>query len=92
VGQVRPWPVAKEWEDLVMIEFFQQGDQEKALGFKPDSLLDRDTCKVPNSQCWFYENMGKPLFNALAHHIPDTAHLVTTMMDENLPNWKAMCQ
>jgi hypothetical protein len=88
---VRPWPVAKEWEDLVMIEFFQQGDQEKALGFTPDALFDRDVCKVPNSQCWFYENMGKPLFEALARHVPETEHLVTTMMDENLPNWKAMC-
>eukprot|EP00730_Choanoeca_flexa_P015034 TRINITY_DN6792_c0_g1_i1.p1 TRINITY_DN6792_c0_g1~~TRINITY_DN6792_c0_g1_i1.p1 ORF type:complete len:424 (+),score=67.49 TRINITY_DN6792_c0_g1_i1:63-1274(+) len=88
---VRPWPIAKAWEDLVMVEFFQQGDQEKALGFEPDGLLDRNKCKIPNSQCWFYENMGKPLFDALAHHVPETEELVTVMMEHNLPNWKAMC-
>ncbi|EDQ90665.1 uncharacterized protein MONBRDRAFT_24275 [Monosiga brevicollis MX1] len=89
---VRPWPVAKAWEDLVMIEFFQQGDQEKALGFKPDGLFDRETCKVPNSQCWFYENIGKPLFSALAHHVPDVGNkLMSVMLEENLPHWKALC-
>jgi hypothetical protein len=74
-----------------MIEFFQQGDQEKALGLTPDSLCDRETCKIPNSQCWFYKNMGKPLFEALAHHLPETKTLVHTMMEENLPHWEAMC-
>lgn len=53
-------------------------------------MLDREKCKVPNSQCWFYENMGKPLYEALARHFPSTSCLVTTLFDENLPEWKAL--
>ena len=89
-SQVRPWPVAKAWEDLVMEEFFEQGDYEKQLGMTPDGLFDREKCKVPGSQCWFYDNMGKPLFEALATHIPETQTLLDVMRG-NKDNWKAMC-
>jgi len=89
---VRPWSVAKPWEDLVQEEFFEQGDQEKAMGMEPMGMLDRDKCKVPNSQCWFYENMGKPLYETLAKHFPSTEVLVHTMMEENLPEWKALIE
>jgi hypothetical protein len=89
---VRPWAVAKAWEDLVQEEFFEQGDQEKALGMEPMGMLDREKCKVPNSQCWFYENMGKPLYETLACHFPSTQCLVHTLMEQNLPEWKALIE
>merc|ERR1719197_1751182 len=44
---VRPWPHAKKWEDLVMVEFFKQGDLEKEVGFSVMSLFDRDVCNIP---------------------------------------------
>ena len=73
-----------------MEEFFEQGDYEKQLGMTPDGLFDREKCKVPGSQCWFYDNMGKPLFEALATHIPETQTLLDVMRG-NKDNWKAMC-
>ncbi|EGD79307.1 cAMP-dependent 3',5'-cyclic phosphodiesterase 4B [Salpingoeca rosetta] len=88
---VRPWPVAKAWEDLVMEEFFEQGDYEKQLGMTPDGLFDREKCKVANSQCWFYDNMGKPLFKALEHHVPTTAATLLDVMQANVSKWKEMC-
>lgn len=89
--QVRPWAVAKAWEDLVMEEFFEQGDFEKELGMVPDGLFDREKCKVPNSQCWFYENMGKPLYEAMKHHVPETTQQLLDVLNENVKKWKAMC-
>eukprot|EP00043_Microstomoeca_roanoka_P008775 m.84323 g.84323 ORF g.84323 m.84323 type:complete len:406 (-) comp14384_c0_seq1:457-1674(-) len=87
---VRPWAVAKAWEDLVMEEFFEQGDYEKELGFTPDALFDREKCKVPNSQVWFYDNMGKPLFEALRHHVP-TAQQLVDVLQSNSAKWKEFC-
>eukprot|EP00055_Hartaetosiga_balthica_P009581 m.38488 g.38488 ORF g.38488 m.38488 type:complete len:435 (+) comp6802_c1_seq2:283-1587(+) len=85
---VRPWKIAKEWEDRVTEEFFEQGDQEKEMGMVPMDLLNRDKCNVAGSQCWFYANMGKPLFDALQRHVPETDELIHVMMEENLKNWK----
>eukprot|EP00049_Salpingoeca_infusionum_P027900 m.34896 g.34896 ORF g.34896 m.34896 type:complete len:421 (+) comp9828_c0_seq2:709-1971(+) len=89
---VRPWLIAKEWEDRVQEEFFEQGDQEKELGFTPMGMFDREVCNVAGSQLWFYENMGKPLFEALARHVPETAHLLDTMMGENFVKWKEILE
>eukprot|EP00056_Hartaetosiga_gracilis_P003182 m.60259 g.60259 ORF g.60259 m.60259 type:complete len:446 (-) comp11360_c0_seq5:125-1462(-) len=89
---VRPWPIAKAWEDRVMEEFFEQGDQEKEMGMSPMDLFNREKCNVPGSQCWFYVNMGKPLFDALHRHVPETDVLIHEMMEKNLPKWKEILQ
>lgn len=84
--------MAKAWEDLVQEEFFEQGEQEKARGLEPMPMMDRNKCNVAGSQCWFYENMGKPLYEALAYHFPSSKNLVEEMMDKNLPEWKQILE
>lgn len=87
---VRPWDTAKEWEDRVQEEFFQQGDTEKKLGMEPMGLMDREKCNIVGSQLWFYANMGKPLYEALILHIPEAEFLLKQMMEINFVNWEKM--
>ena len=86
----RPWPHAKWWEDQVMVEFFQQGDKEKALGMEPMALFDRQKCKIAASQVWFYENIGRGLFHSLVRHLPCLKPLLTQMNEVNIPEWKGI--
>lgn len=87
---VRPWRHAKMWEDLVMVEFFEQGDREKALGYDVMALFDRRVCNVPASQVWFYENVGRELFESLARHIPEADEYLKQMNEINIPAWAAL--
>jgi len=73
-----------------MIEFFEQGDREKQLGFPVMSLFDRSVCNVPASQVWFYENVGRQLFEGLARHIPRGEAYLKQMNEINIPEWSAL--
>eukprot|EP00930_Biecheleria_cincta_P026921 TRINITY_DN18925_c0_g1_i1.p1 TRINITY_DN18925_c0_g1~~TRINITY_DN18925_c0_g1_i1.p1 ORF type:complete len:923 (+),score=166.75 TRINITY_DN18925_c0_g1_i1:112-2880(+) len=60
----RGWEVSKKWADVCIEEFFQQGDQEKALGIPVQFLNDRENLNRPNSQIGFIEFMIAPFFAA----------------------------
>jgi len=36
----KPWNLCAKWVDLLFIEFFNQGDQEKKLGLSVSYLMD----------------------------------------------------
>ena len=51
----QPFNQAGRWDDRIHEEFFDQGSKEKALGFTPDALYDREEAntlqRAPVSIC-----------------------------------------
>ena len=61
----KPFDVCARWADLVMTEFFEQGDQERELGFDISPGFDRNTTNLFNMQMGFIEFVVAPLISGL---------------------------
>lgn len=85
----RTWKVCEAWANLVLEEFFAQGDQEKMLGIPVQFLNDRDKLNRPNSQIGFLEFMIAPFFSAQIKLWPHLADMGTNL-GGNLQNWEEM--
>ncbi|KAJ1560849.1 cAMP-specific 3',5'-cyclic phosphodiesterase 4D [Cladochytrium tenue] len=46
----KPPDLSKVWTDLIMEEFFRQGDEEKRLGIPISTMNDRETTDIPKCQ------------------------------------------
>jgi cAMP-specific phosphodiesterase 4 len=57
----KPLGVYEKWVNLVMEEFWLQGDKEKEMKLPVSFLCDRTTVKVPASQLGFMEGIVYPL-------------------------------
>ena len=57
----KPFDICAKWADLVMSEFFGQGDKERALGFDISPGFDRTTTNIFNMQMGFIEFVVSPL-------------------------------
>lgn len=62
----KPTAAAERWTDLVLTEFFAQGDRERALGLPISPLCDRYVVSKAKSQCGFVKYIVQPSFEALA--------------------------
>lgn len=62
----KPLPLAVRWADLVLTEFFQQGDCERELHQPISPLCDRTTVSKEGSQIGFINFIVRPLFEALS--------------------------
>ncbi|XP_046444585.1 calcium/calmodulin-dependent 3',5'-cyclic nucleotide phosphodiesterase 1B-like isoform X6 [Daphnia pulex] len=56
----KPWLLHRHWTDLLLEEFFQQGDNEKELGLPYSPLCDRNNTLVAESQIGFIEFIVEP--------------------------------
>ena len=56
----KPTPLSAKWADLVMNEYFWQGDQERELGLKISNLCDRTTVEIPTAQLGFINFVVRP--------------------------------
>jgi len=75
------------WADLVLKEFFAQGDFEKELGLKVSPLCDRDTVDRAESQIGFIEYVVHPSFVLLYKLLPKSFS-VDVYIQKNLMHWK----
>ncbi|CAG9319231.1 unnamed protein product [Blepharisma stoltei] len=67
----------ERWTVLVVNEFFNQGDIEKALKQPISMFCDRDTTDIAKSQAGFIKNIALPLYEAL------NSYLISSSIDEN---------
>lgn len=86
---VRSWPISKQWSDLIVEEFFRQGDAEKAAGFLVSPGMDRDLTTQPSISIKFGDFVVKPYFEALAGILPRTRIFVDTL-EENREEWRKL--
>jgi len=56
----KPWLLHRRWTDLLLEEFFRQGDNEKELGLPYSPLCDRNNTLVAESQIGFIEFIVDP--------------------------------
>jgi hypothetical protein len=83
---VKPFIICKKWANLILDEFFSQGDAEKEAGIPVQMLNDRDSVNRPNSQIGFIEFLVAPLFFVSAQLLPDLRPLAV-MCVENAEHW-----
>lgn len=65
----RPLPVAQKWTDLVLNEFFVQGDLEREKGLLVTPIMDRRSANAARVQVGFIDVITRPLFLSLGSHV-----------------------
>ncbi|OMJ85302.1 hypothetical protein SteCoe_13396 [Stentor coeruleus] len=69
-NSTRKWELYYNWAQLVLEEFFSQGDKEKALGIPISPLCDRSTVNFAKSQIGFIDLFIIPVFSILTEVCP----------------------
>ena len=82
----RPWELCKKWSDLVVTEFFQQGDLEKQLGLTVSPNMDRSHSNQIEISLGFGDVIVKPYFEMLASFVPEM-HEFVALHDFNRLKW-----
>ncbi|KAF9964263.1 High affinity cAMP-specific and IBMX-insensitive 3',5'-cyclic phosphodiesterase 9A [Mortierella alpina] len=88
---VKPWTVCKRWSDLVVQEFFRQGDIEKAQGLPVSPNMDRNQHNQPQISLGFGDFVVQPYFEAFVDLLPDASPVLTSLAN-NRDQWLALQQ
>lgn len=86
---VKPWVVCKRWSDLVVQEFFRQGDIEKAQNLPVSPNMDRNQHNQPQISLGFGDYVVQPYFEALVDLLPDAEPLLKSLAS-NREQWQAL--
>ncbi|KAI8344129.1 hypothetical protein BC941DRAFT_342193 [Chlamydoabsidia padenii] len=81
---VRPWSISKQWSDLIVQEFFRQGDAEKLANLDVSPGMDRDESDQATISLKFGEFVVKPYFEALAGLLPKSRVFLSTLAENRL--------
>lgn len=81
---VRPWSISKQWSDLIVQEFFRQGDAEKLAGLDVSPGMDRDESDQATISLKFGDYVVRPYFEALAGVLPKSRVFLTTLAENRL--------
>lgn len=63
------WPLHEKWTNLLVEEFFAQGDKEKELGLPFSPLCDRNNTPIAQSQIGFINFIVEPSLNVMGDMI-----------------------
>eukprot|EP00276_Gloeochaete_wittrockiana_P005201 CAMPEP_0184660618 /NCGR_PEP_ID=MMETSP0308-20130426/34441_1 /TAXON_ID=38269 /ORGANISM="Gloeochaete witrockiana, Strain SAG 46.84" /LENGTH=530 /DNA_ID=CAMNT_0027101309 /DNA_START=290 /DNA_END=1882 /DNA_ORIENTATION=+ len=86
----KPPHLARRWADLVLSEFYVQGDKERTLGIPISSFSDRTRPSVAECQNCFMEYIVYPLFERWAQ-FTDLDHIMDYVRS-NQEYWQSMCR
>ncbi|XP_075036596.1 dual specificity calcium/calmodulin-dependent 3',5'-cyclic nucleotide phosphodiesterase 1A isoform X1 [Mixophyes fleayi] len=75
----KTWEMHQRWTDLLMEEFFRQGDKEAELGLPFSPLCDRKSTLVAQSQIGFIDFIVEPTFTLL---MDSTEKIVIPLIEE----------
>lgn len=82
----KEFKISSKWTDLLMEEFWMQGDIEKKMGYPVSFLCDRTTAEVPKSQIGFIKSIIIPTFETLVDMIPKLNYYRENVYN-NLDQW-----
>jgi hypothetical protein len=88
---VKPFPIAKNWAEILCREFFMQGDIERSKGMDVSPLMDRDSVVMPQMQLGFINSICVPIYTLLSTLIPDLQITLNTLKD-NITEWNKILQ
>ncbi|KAF9083203.1 hypothetical protein BGX29_009433 [Mortierella sp. GBA35] len=83
---VKPWPLCKRWSDLVVQEFFRQGDIEKAQQLPVSPNMDRDQHNQPQISLGFGDFVVQPYFESFVEFLPEAAPFLMALTN-NREHW-----
>ncbi|XP_042903671.1 3',5'-cyclic-AMP phosphodiesterase 4C isoform X1 [Parasteatoda tepidariorum] len=79
----KPLDVYKQWVDLIMEEFFQQGDKERSQGMDISPMCDRHTATIEKSQVGFIDYIVHPLWETWGDLVHPDAQDILDTLEEN---------
>mmetsp|Transcript_35845 Transcript_35845/g.40878 ORF Transcript_35845/g.40878 Transcript_35845/m.40878 type:complete len:429 (-) Transcript_35845:194-1480(-) len=81
-------PVAVQWTDRILEEFFLQGDKELEMKLPISPLCDRRCTSRPESQLGFIEFIIKPSFKVLSKQLPQITTQIMPIIEKNYQFWQ----
>jgi hypothetical protein len=82
----RPWYVCEEWSNLVVEEFWRQGDEEKRLNLTVSPNMDRDRFERNGISIAFNDFITTPFYEVIYDLIP-TFELFVKLLHINRQKW-----
>lgn len=82
----KPTPIYLRWADLVVEEFYVQGDREREVGLPVSTFMDRENPQMAKSQVGFIDFVCKPLYEALSEVDPTLPFLDN--VETNRTRWE----
>jgi hypothetical protein len=71
----KPLPISRIWTQLIMEEFFRQGDEERNRGLPISMFMDRASTDIPKCQLVFIINNRDLLISLYCHYMNLFNHL-----------------
>lgn len=86
----KPLPLYRRWVDLLMEEFFQQGDREREQNMDISPMCDRHNATVEKSQVGFIDYIVHPLWETWADLVHPDAQEILDTLEENRDWYQSM--
>eukprot|EP01105_Mastigella_eilhardi_P001676 TRINITY_DN119_c0_g2_i2.p1 TRINITY_DN119_c0_g2~~TRINITY_DN119_c0_g2_i2.p1 ORF type:complete len:1202 (-),score=363.18 TRINITY_DN119_c0_g2_i2:104-3595(-) len=86
----RPFPLAKKWADILLNEFFRQGDMERMRGLPLSPFMDREHVVIAQMQLGFANSIAFPMFNLLSQFLPSLRGETLDVLVGNIHEWAAV--
>ncbi|KAG0005126.1 High affinity cAMP-specific and IBMX-insensitive 3',5'-cyclic phosphodiesterase 9A [Entomortierella chlamydospora] len=83
---VKPWEICKHWSDLVVQEFFRQGDIEKSQNLPVSPNMDRAQHNQPQISLGFSDFVVQPYFETFVEFLPEAAPFLVSLTS-NREQW-----
>ncbi|XP_017494478.1 PREDICTED: cAMP-specific 3',5'-cyclic phosphodiesterase 4B-like, partial [Rhagoletis zephyria] len=80
----------QKWCSLLMEEFFQQGDKERAQGLEISPMCDRTNATIEKSQVGFIDYIVHPLWETWADLVHPDAQDILDTLEENRDWYQSM--
>ncbi|XP_077549569.1 phosphodiesterase dunce isoform X5 [Haemaphysalis longicornis] len=79
----KPLELYRTWVDLVMSEFFMQGDKERQENLDISPMCDRHTATIEKTQVGFIDYIAHPLWETWADLVHPDAQEILDRLEEN---------
>ncbi|KAG2199600.1 hypothetical protein INT46_002441 [Mucor plumbeus] len=89
-NMARPWVISKQWSDLIVQEFFSQGDEEKKRKMAISPGMDREVCSQQSISLKFGQ-LILPYFESLVNLLPKS-HIFVDFLVANRIQWECLDQ
>ncbi|PNF40356.1 cAMP-specific 3',5'-cyclic phosphodiesterase, isoform F [Cryptotermes secundus] len=86
----KPLPLYRRWVDLLMEEFFQQGDREREQNLDISPMCDRHSATIEKSQVGFIDYIVHPLWETWADLVHPDAQDILDTLEENRDWYQSM--
>ncbi|XP_021345883.1 calcium/calmodulin-dependent 3',5'-cyclic nucleotide phosphodiesterase 1-like isoform X2 [Mizuhopecten yessoensis] len=82
----KDWSIHQRWTELLLEEFFRQGDREKELGLPFSPLCDRTSTLVAESQIGFIDFIVDPSFQMMSEMLEKVLTPLHRQQNQNPSN------